>query len=306
MARLDPTARVRYHKHMKKLYVSTIVAIMGLGLFLTFKFGYKPAPVAVMEPTHFAQAEDIGVSLYREVREPLERSGAVVFGVPPQPEWNQKILRGFMKAAADEGRPFEVLLAEPEMPALDLSDFPEIEVKRVPMNTRMAAEFADALQSAKAAGRRTLVYTASLFSTPLLVGNPLTRFEKITGENLFTITAAPLALRHDQEFLIDPPCVGSERDMAGTAPLGCEILSTGRALYKQSIAQDRFVAYLKKDATRDDYLLLVSYPGQARAGSIEGNQAFRMKAPGVMGSRGLPTKTSPDTLPAERPTAPAM
>lgn len=285
---------------MKKLYALFVVATIVVGVFMTLKFGHRPPPVGIMKPSFFSDAEEIGAVIYRRFYVPIEQKKLVVFGVPPQPQWHQDIVRGFIKAAAAEKRPFEVLLMEPDMPALDLNGLPPIEVKQVQMNTEMMAEFGDAVRAARSSGRRTLVFTASVFSTHLLKGNPITRFEHLTGDKLFTITSAPLVLRPDQEFMVDPPCVGAERDANGTADLGCAILMAGRLLYRKDLAQDRFVSIMQQNqenGAADDYLLMTSYPGQDKDATEDDNRAYRMKAPGVMGARGLPTGTSADTLP---------
>jgi hypothetical protein len=258
------------------LYAGMITAVVGIGLFLVFKFGYQPAPVRIMKPSYFSNASEIGAVVYRRFYSPIEEQKLVVMGVPPQPAWHREIVRGFLETAAGEKRPFELVIAETQMPALDLAGLPPMELIQIPMNTQTQAELIDAIREARAAGKKTLIYTASVFSTHLLPGNPILRYEQATGDRLFSITTGPLALQAVQEHVVTPSCVGSERDGTGMAPLGCTILQAGRYYYRKNIPQDRFVAVMnspKPDKYYDnDYLLLVSYPNQDKgAAAVDRN-----------------------------------
>lgn len=256
-------------RSMKKLqfalYVSLIVAMMTAGIFLVLKFGMKPQPVGVMKPSFFSGPEEIGAVVYRRFYVDIDAKKLVVFGVPPQPDWNLAVVRGFVREAQALQRPFDALIAESAMPPLDLTGLPPLETTSVEMNALTQSDLIDKLNAYRAAGKRVLLYTASVFSTRLLQGNPINRLEKATGESYFTITGAPLALHPDQEFLVDPPCLGSERDMRGTADLGCAVLMAGRRFYRKHIDQSRFVAIMQKQGAVEDYLLMISSPGQDKS-----------------------------------------
>ena len=245
----------------RALYVSAVLVLVALGIIAILRFGYEPVPVKVMKPSYFDTAESVGETLYRRFYSPIEVYKVVVLGIAPQPDFHREIATGFLKAAAAQNKSFEVLITDAQMPPLDLAGVPAMEVIEVPLNTHTQGEFIDKLREAKAKGKRTLIYTASIFSTHVLPGNVVDRYEKATGERLFSISTAPLALHPSQEYLVEPPCVGSERDANGTAPLGCTILKAGRGFYRKKLPQDRFVGIMVAPKP-EDYLLMVSSPGQ--------------------------------------------
>lgn len=247
---------------MKKLYFFLIFAILAGGIFLILKFGTKPQPVGIMKPSYFTAPHEIGAVVFRRFYVPIEDQRLVVFGVPMQPQWHHDIIRGFLGAAEAEKRPFDVLIFDEAMPSFTIENHPNIERLTVPLNSSTQGELVDLLEDLRARNKRALLVTASVFSTHILAGNPINRFEAMTGERVFSITSAPLALRPDQEHLVDPPCIGSVRDQNGTSDLGCAILSAGRRLYRKNIAQDRYVAIMQQNGAHLDYLLLISAPGQ--------------------------------------------
>jgi hypothetical protein len=272
---------------MKKLYFFLIFAMLTAGVFLLLKT-VKPQPVGILKPSFFSNPTEIGAVVFRRFYSPLETQPVVVFGIPPQPVWHQDIILGFLRAAKAEGHPYDVVVAEPQMPPLDYSGLTTlngsaIEVILMSFNQEVASEFGDKLAALRSEGKKVLVYTASVFSTHILRSNPLVRFEKNHNVRLFSFTSAPLAVKPAQEFLIDPPCLGSERDQSGTADFGCAILQSGRWNYRayralnDKFKSDHYVAIMNQQGP-DDYLLMVAYPGQDRDAK-EGAEAFRMNAP---------------------------
>jgi hypothetical protein len=244
------------------LYIVGVLGIMTAGIFATLRFGYEPAPVPIMSVSTFANPEEIGVTVFRRFFSPVTQYKIVVFGLPTQPEWHRQILRGFLQAAADYKIPFDVLIAEADMPQLDISGLPPIEVQAIATNTPTQAEFVDKIQALKKAGKRVLVYLPSVYSSHLLARNPIDRYEKSTGEHLFSITSEPLSLNSAQEKLVDPPCMGSERDSSGTALLGCAVMKASRGIYRKNLKPvDLYVAIMNSPKP-EDYLLMTAAPGQ--------------------------------------------
>ena len=150
------------------------------------------------------------------------------------------------------------------MPALDLTGLPPMEVINMPVNTETDADFIDKLQSARASGKRVFVYLPSIFSSHLLKSSPVNRYEKTTGEKLLAISTAAFALRPNQEYLVDPVCIGEELDRDGLSPYGCAIMQAGRALYRKKVNQDKWVADMISSQP-EDFMLLLSFPGQDKA-----------------------------------------
>lgn len=247
---------------MNKLHIPFVIGVLAAGLFVVLKFGVHEAPVTIMEPAHYSRPEEIGRALHEGIGESVADQRVVAFGVPPQPEWHQRILRGFLRAAEEKGVPFDLLVIEEQMPRIDLSEFTKMEKITLSMNSPTQAELIETLDRARTANQRVLIATVSLFSTHILRGNPINRYEKSTGTSVFSITTGPLSLRPDQEHLVDPPCVGSARDAKGTAELGCAMLAASRSLYRKQLASDQYIAMSRKHGPRPDHLLLVSFPGQ--------------------------------------------
>lgn len=241
------------------LYALGVLTLMTVGIFCILKFGYEPVPEMVLKPSKFASAEEIGAAILRRFYAPVREEKVIQIGIPSQPEWYQGFVRGFLTTAAAEKAPFDVLLVESQLPAFNLVGAPPIDLQTFDSNSSTQAEMIDRLRELRATGKHVLLLTSSVYSSHLLPGNPTDRYEKSTGEHLFSITAGPLALGASEEYRVTPPCLGSERDKSGTSALGCAILKASRGYYSKMIKNDRFVAIMNKPAM-DDYLLMISPP----------------------------------------------
>lgn len=278
----DGVPQIRYsddvQKWFKRLYIPFLLLIVTAGMLTVLKAGYTPPPVKMMKPSFFDKTEEIGAVVFRRAFPAVETQAVVAFGIPPQPDWHQGIVRGFLKAAAAENRPFAAIISEEQMPKLNLEGFSGLEEVVVPTNSQTQSELVDALKKFAAEKKRVLLYMPSVFSTHMISGNPIERLEKTLGTRVVSFTSGPLSLRNEQEYLVDPPCVGSERDSNGTSTLGCTILQSGRGYYRKKVPQDRWVAIMNSPKP-DDYLVMASTPNQG-SDAAEKNRALRMTPPG--------------------------
>ncbi len=209
-----------------------------------------------MKPSFFDRPNEIGAVTYRRLFDPIGRESLIVFGVTPGVVEHQKIVEGFLATAAAEKRPFQVVFVEEYLDALSAPSGTEIVQIRFNSAPQKLAEL---IRAKTSNGERALLYTASVLSSHLIRGNPMQRFEENWGQPVYTISTVGINLRRDQELRMDPPCVGSAVDNAGTAGLGCAALLKGRQFYRKNLDNTRLVA-LMDQCGRSDLLLFVSLP----------------------------------------------
>ncbi len=244
---------------MKKLYFILVVGFMLSSVFMVLYFGISPRPVSIMKASYFSQPEEIGAVVFRAFYDPISREQVVFLGTPPQPAFHKQVVEGFLRAAAAEKQPFNIVMADPILPALE--NVPVKEIVKYELNVEDQETSLKILNDHLAKGEKILVYTPSVYSTHLVFNNPIRRLEALTKKHYFTITSAGMVTQAKDEYLVDPICVGDQRDQQGTADLGCTILTIGRTLYRKHLANDRYVSVLNQHGL-GDYLLLTAAPGQ--------------------------------------------
>lgn len=273
-------------KWFVRLYLPAMVLILTVGMLFVLKFGYTKTPPVVIKPSNFESPTAMGEIVFRRFYSQIKDAKLIAFGIPPQPAWHKDILTGFLKSAKKEGIPFEVLIAENQMPELDMTGLEDVQVVRLPTNSQTQSELVDTIN--QSAGKMILLYLPSVFSTHVLSASPIFRLEAALGHKVMSFTTSPVAFSQDQEYLIDPPCLGTERDSNGTSQLGCAILHAARGFYRKKPSQDTWAAMMNQPSPHDDYLLMVSSPGQDK-NNREANERMRMSPPQDRGEAQYPT-----------------
>ncbi len=250
--------------------------IVTVGIAMTIKYGYRPAPARIMKPSFFENGEQIGVVALKRFYAQLADEHVVVLGLPTNRDWAKDVARGFVAAAKENQRTFAKVFVEKKMDQTlrDTLKLMTPTLIEIDTNSESLSELGDAVTQAIRAKERILVVMPNIYSTHLVEGNPISRLEKLIdfpgrdegkSVGIFSVTVGPLALEAAQEKELDPICIGSERDGSGTADLGCAILMAGRGFYRKQILdsesglRSRFVAVMQAPKP-NDYLLLVREP----------------------------------------------
>ncbi len=225
---------------------------------LIVHFGIKARPVNILKPSYFSTPEEIGAVIFRRFYSEISADKLLVLGVPAKSVFHHNIVAGLLRVAAHEGKAFDVLITDPRLPQSE-SLPPQLTIIPLSINGEELGDAGALIKSLLAQDKRILVYTYSTMSSHLLAGNTIAQLEKTLHRPVFSITTSQLSLRNDQEYGLEPPCVGSARDETGTADLGCIILQTSRSYYRRNLDPTRYVAVIDQHG-RNDYLLLSSGP----------------------------------------------
>lgn len=244
---------------MKKLYYSLILLVFfGILMALIVHYGIKARAINILKPSYFSTPEEIGAVIFRRFYSEISSDKLLVIGVPAKSVFHHNIVAGLLRVAAHEGKAFDVLFTDPRLPQSEALP-PQLKVIPLSINGEDLGDAGALIKSLLAQDKRILVYTYSTMSSHLLAGNTIAQLEKSLKRPVFSITTSQLSLRNDQEYSLEPPCVGSARDETGTADLGCIILQTSRSYYRRNLDPTRYVAVIDQHG-RSDYLLLSSGP----------------------------------------------
>ncbi len=253
---------------MKKIYYSLALLVFFIGLMaVIIHFGIRARAINILKPSYFSTPEEIGAVIFRRFYSEISADKLLVIGVPAKSSYHHNIVAGLLRVATHEGKAFDILIADPR---LSLAESLPTQLTVIPLSIN-GEDLGDAgalIKSLLAQEKRILVYTFSTMSSHLLAGNTIAQLEKSLKRPIFSITTSQLSLRNDQEYSLEPPCVGSGRDETGTADLGCIILQTSRSYYRRNFDPTRYVAVIDQHG-RSDYLLLSSGPKDLVSHSAE-------------------------------------
>ena len=240
-------------KYVLAIFFSSLAA--GAGLIWLLSMGTQ-SPVELITPTQFAAQKEIGAAAFESLGERIRHRKMIVIGIPPQPETYQNIVIGFLEKLA-ETDPNIIVLKEPKWPALPT----ELKVETFDFmfsDDDLTVE-SETIQRALDSGKTLVIYSVNIFSSHLILKNPIRRFEEALNRKIPALTVGQLTLRQGGEYKNDPKCVGSMRDTQGLYDLGCAQLANSRHNYRNLLPLDKLTAILVEQS-EDDYLLQVYIP----------------------------------------------
>lgn len=240
-------------KYIIAIFLGSLAA--GAALIWLLSMGTQ-SPVELISPTQFASQEEIGAAAFVSLGERIGTKKLFVLGIPPQPETYQNIVIGFLQKLA-ENNPNIIVLKEPKWPALP-ADL-KVETFDFMFSEDDLTVETETIQRALDSGKTLIIYSVNIFSSHLILNNPIRRFETALKRKIPAVTIGQLTLRQGGEYKNDPKCVGSMRDTQGLYDLGCAQLANSRHNYRNLLPLDKLTAILVEQS-QDDYLLQVYIP----------------------------------------------
>lgn len=242
---------------MKTKYVLAIFfSSLAVGAALIWLLSNSPTATELIEPTQFSSQKEIGHVVFEKLKEKLKAQKIIAIGIPPQPEVYQDVVLGFLEKLSEK-EPKLIVLKEPKWPLLP----PEMKIENydfVFSDEDLKVE-AETVQRALDSGHMIVIYSVNIFTSHLILNNPINRFEQSLKREIPSLTIGQLTLRHSGEHRNDPKCVGSMRDSQGLYDLGCAQLANSRKHYKKLLPIDKLMGSLV-DQSENDYLVQVYIP----------------------------------------------
>jgi hypothetical protein len=243
--------------------ITAFVILILAGTFAVLRYGVQPRSLEIITPSSFARPAEIGAVMFRRLYEPLISTQLVVIGIPPVPESHKDFINGFLDAAKAEKHPYDIVFKEPQWNDPQLIG--DAKIVGFDFNLEDVDALVKQVRDAMAGGKRVLIYTVSIYSTHLIPGNAMQRFETAWGSPIGSITTGPLATRYEEEGLIDPVCVGAMRDREGLYPFGCAMLRESRNAFatirKKHFKHDVNYLAISSQQGSTDYLVQFNGPG---------------------------------------------
>jgi hypothetical protein len=208
-------------------------------VYFTIRYGLRPKPVPVMNPTQFEGPEQIGVVVYKRLRQNVRADHLVILGSSPgEQEEDSKIWDGFNKEASAEGAAVETIQMN-EFGADKQDLFKKVD---------------DALKAKKFVIVRGLTSEVSH-----LTENSLSReLDRQRKHPVLSISIMRLAINKTDADDLQTQCLNTE-DAAGQRKLDCAAQKVARKYLKRKLAADKLWAVMERHGLKE-YLVFVHRP----------------------------------------------
>lgn len=236
---------------MKYLYWVSAVAVLVLGVFLSMNFSSQQETQSKINFSQVSIPEDFGKSVFTQLRQEIKDSPVIFLGVTPNQIEDMELWRGFLEANQEVGFKYDMVIVEPMLPYVELF----ASNMRIDIKTEMG-RFVEGVQNARAQGLRVAVIVPNIYSSQLLIKNPVNRVQTEYKIDVMSLSVAKFPLTRQQEEAFEPRCVvGQGKDVEGTSPLGCMIQKVARRTYRQKFEENKFSGLVEQTGPKD-YLIL--------------------------------------------------
>jgi hypothetical protein len=256
-------------KYLKWVLIG-LLGLAGLAFYLIWDdLAIGPKSVQKIKIASVESPDAVGRQTYMRLRQEINQEWVIFFGVKPEDPRHFDAAKGFIAAAQADNRAFPKVFCEKELVEPQHS-LPCVELEMNSSASNTTNELvADLIAKIKTPRQQSadgaqlpppvLVLLPNVFSTHLIVGNPLFTWEKSFKTRFMSITLSDLAISPDQMASLQPPCLGSERDREGTVDLACTVRRLSRAAQRKAWPKDQLIYQLVQQGDKD-YLGLMTLP----------------------------------------------
>jgi hypothetical protein len=207
-------------------------------VYFTIRYGLRPKPVPVMNPTQFETPEQIGVVIYKRLRQNVRADQLVILGSSNgEQEEDSKIWDGFDKEASAEGASVETIRMN------EIGADKDALFKRVD----------DGLKAKKLVIVRGLTQEVSHLS-PNSLSRDLDRQRK---HPVLSISIMRLAINKADADDLQTQCLNTDEDNG--RKLDCAAQKVARKYLKRKLAADKLWAVMERHGLKE-YLVFVHRP----------------------------------------------
>ncbi len=217
-----------------------IALAISTSVYFVIRYGLRPKPIPVMNPTEFQSADQIGSVVYKRLKQNLRAERAVVLGAAKDSPDDALIWEGLTRAAQVDGEKIIRFSGE-----------------------QLAAEnFLNSVLQSLKAGQIVLIEAPTAEVSHLVPGSITQKLEKVVGHPVLSISTARLAVAREEYDSVKLQCITATESQSAEKRLDCAGQRVARKYLKRNLAPDKIWAVMERYGLKE-YLVFVYRPGPA-------------------------------------------
>ena len=237
---------------MKRLIWTLVAIAISTGVYFTIRYGLRPKPIPVLNPTEFADLEQVGAVIYKNLRQNVRAERLILLGSRGELPGESRVWLGFLKAAAADGEKI-VLFSRGPKAEVKTGAWEEV------VSTAGDAELTAQVLTRMRGGQLVVVEAKTTEATHLVTGSLGRAFEDLVKHPVLSISILPLALNEAERDGFKPRCLDTGEDPDGQRRLWCAALRVSRKFARKNLVADRIWAVSERHGLKE-YLVFVHEP----------------------------------------------
>lgn len=234
-----------------------VAICISTGVYFTIRYGLQPKPIPILNPTDFAQLDQIGAVTYRALREPVRAERIMLIGSSQELKDDHEVWIGFIKAAVSDHEKIVFysragLPSAPSNPAWESKTFDESSVQ--------SGEFLNDVRKQLKAGQIILVHDDTLEVTHLVRHSLSRELERMVQHPVLSISTLPFALGSQEADSLQTQCLETGDDgHQNERRLACAAQKVSRKFQRKHLDPSKIWAVIERHGLKE-YLIFIHEP----------------------------------------------
>ena len=239
---------------MRRLLWTLVSLCISTGVYFTIRYGLQPKSIPVMNPTDFENIEQLGVVIYKRLRQNIRTERLVLLGSRPEVRDEPRLWQGLLKAAAAD-REKIVVFARAGVELASANQAWETIV----VESLNSADFSTRVLARISAGHLVVVHGLSTEVTHLVKGSLGREIEALVQHPVLSLSTVPLAIDQKARDELRPHCLDTGEDPDGQRRLGCAAQRVARKYSRKNLSPDKIWAVIERHGLKE-YLVFLHLP----------------------------------------------
>ena len=231
-----------------------LAVIISTAVYFTIRYGLRPKPVPVLNPTAFTQLNQIGVVIYKVLYQSIRTERIVLLGSSEEVKNYDEVWAGLAQSALADKEKLVLFTREGMKPLAgateaDVVPFTEAQVK----SGEMFQQVSQRLQ------RKQLVIVHGWTNeiTHLVKDSISQKMDPVIRHPVLSISTLRFAIDEAEKNNLQPQCLDASDD--GLKKLKCAAYKVARKFVKKRLASDRIWAVAERHGLKE-YLVFIHQP----------------------------------------------
>lgn len=226
---------------------------ISTGVYYTIRYGLRPKPIPVMNPTEFTALEQIGIVTYDRLHTEIRSERLVLLGTTD--DTDAHVWLGLLKdaAAAKERIVYFVRAGIP------VDQSPQWEVESFDDGSIASGELFSKVRARSAAGQLIIVHGYSKEMSHLVKDSLAFKFEHAFQHPVMAISSLPLAVKPQERDDLQSECINAGEESLGDVRLVCAAQRVGRLFMRKSMDPSKIWAVIERHGLKE-YLVFIHQP----------------------------------------------
>lgn len=233
-----------------------VAVVISTGVYFTIRYGLRPKPIPVMNPTEFQELRQIGTVIYKRLNQNIRAERIVLLGSSEDVKNYEQVWTGLIESAVADKEKLTFFVREglqplPAIGGAEVVTFTEEQAK----GEELYKEIGKRLQRKQL----VVVHAWTPEITHLVKDSISQRMDPIIRHPVLSISSLRFAIQDAEVDTLKPQCLTGGDSQEATQRLSCAAFKVARKFLKKNLNASHIWAVAERHGLKE-YLVFIHQP----------------------------------------------